>query len=749
MGDLLDKFPAPTPAVSGQGGDLFDKFGAPEPKPSGVIRRAVGDTGVSLLKGAIGIPEAAVGIADIVTGGQAGKLAENAGFRPKDAKAMLDDLYSPEQKAANQKIQEADGFVDTLSASVQNPSTIAHTVLESAPAMLAGGVVGRGVGALARLPAWALGAAGEGVVGAGAAAEGTRQQTEDGLLTGKQAALSALSGIGTGVIGAAGGKLANKLGIGDADTFLAGGATGAPAKPMSLGGRIAAGAASEGLLEEAPQSAQEQILSNIALDRDAMQGVGSAVATGLLAGGVMGGGAAGLIKPQVQPTPTAENPAPAPVDRPDPGAGPLSAAAFLLPAPEARLGLPAPDTLYADSQGNVNSTGPIINVDGTQQPAQQQSQPWVNPANAPSNGGPGMDQQTAQGEPAGLEGDFIPRSRFAGDNAQQPATIDGELAQDPPGLPAPQRLLADGRQDSGVIETNTAGESRQAKTGNVPPADYVPQGGNGMEAQVPNGRTYKTQMAAKKAVFDAGIKSTHEVIETAPKQFEVRPIAAPVAGQAEPATPAEPVAQPTSYVAGQTFVKGDQSYTVQSVAADGVTASAISPSSGNPFRIHLPTEQANGFSIQGSAPAESTTETPLGAVEVPASQSQPLTTQPAPPTTYIGLPAANKALRESADPAAMEVVKVGPKAFEVRPVGGAVQPVAPVVAPAKQQGARKIVDRERDSVLHAAIRLGGISTNYRQDTTGETKGNTNIPGVGALWSDKTGTSIDDMASLLD
>ncbi len=78
----------------------------------------------------------------------------------------------------------------------------------------------------------------------------------------------------------------------------------------------------------------------------------------------------------------------------------------------------------------------------------------------------------------------------------------------------------------------------------------------------------------------------------------------------------------------------------------------------------------------------------------------------------------------------------------------------PMAQPAPEQraaakGPRRRVDRERDSLLQAVIRLGGIKTEWREDTTGEAKGNRQIPGVGALWSDKTGTSIDDMASQLD
>ncbi|MGC8385198.1 hypothetical protein ACP3P8_25525 [Pseudomonas aeruginosa] len=135
----------------------------------------------------------------------------------------------PEQKAANQRVAQAEGFVDTAQAMLANPSTIAHTVAESAPSMLAGGAVGRGVGALTKLPAWALGAVGEGAVGAGQAAESIRQSTDDGLLNAKQSGAALLSGVGTGVLAGLGGKAAQKLGISDVDTLLAGGAAQAAA----------------------------------------------------------------------------------------------------------------------------------------------------------------------------------------------------------------------------------------------------------------------------------------------------------------------------------------------------------------------------------------------------------------------------------------------------------------------------------------------------------------------------------------
>ena len=77
----------------------------------GMMRRYFGDTAISAVKGAIGLPEAAVGLADLVTGGRAGKLAEEAGFRPAAARRMLDEYLSADQRAANERVQQADGFV--------------------------------------------------------------------------------------------------------------------------------------------------------------------------------------------------------------------------------------------------------------------------------------------------------------------------------------------------------------------------------------------------------------------------------------------------------------------------------------------------------------------------------------------------------------------------------------------------------------------------------------------------------------
>lgn len=283
----------------------------------GVLAR-LGDVGLSAAKGVIAVPEAAVGLANIASGGRAGKFLENeggaVGFRPKQAKAYLDELKSDDQKAADAAVQGADGFLPTIGAMVRNPSTIVGAAAESVPLMFAGGVPGRAALAVApRLGAVGAGALGEGVVGAGSAAEGYRQETADGLLTGTQSAIAAGSGAVTGAIGLGAGRVAARLGIGDVDTLIAGGKTPLPDVPVGtatkigpdgtktttviqkgLGRKLAEGVLTEGVLEETPQSGAEQLLQNVALDKPLGEGVGSAMGSGLLVGGIMGAGGAYL-----------------------------------------------------------------------------------------------------------------------------------------------------------------------------------------------------------------------------------------------------------------------------------------------------------------------------------------------------------------------------------------------------------------------------------------------------------------------
>lgn len=271
-----------------------------KPKGDGALRK-LADVGLGLAQSAIAVPETAVGLADLATGGKAGKFLANEdgdfGFRPGQAKQMLEDWKSDGLKAKKQEFQQADGIIGKTGVALSNPSLVVDAVAQSAAPMFAGGILGRGVLAVApRVGAVGAGAIGEGIVGAGSAAEQIRQESADGELSAKQSGLAAASGVGTALFGALGGKVASKLGIGDVDTMITQGAAKAAgqASTRSIPRQAIEGAISEGLLEELPQSVSEQIIQNLATDKPWGEGVDAAAVMGTLAGMGMGGAASGL-----------------------------------------------------------------------------------------------------------------------------------------------------------------------------------------------------------------------------------------------------------------------------------------------------------------------------------------------------------------------------------------------------------------------------------------------------------------------
>jgi hypothetical protein len=289
-------------APSAKSASIDEILGTKAPEKSGLIRRGIGDTAVSLGRGVIGVPEALTGMADLVTGGQAGKIQQDIGIDYKGAKDILSGYYSPEQKAANEEVNKAQGFFSTIGAMVQNPSTIAHQAIESSLTMLPGAGVARGALAVApKLGAIAAGALGEGAVDAGQNAEQVRQEDPNGTLTPQQSAILAASGLLTGGISLAAGKAANKLGVGDIQTMLAAGHLGPVGEQAIAAGakkgvlrKIGEGAATEGILQELPQSYQGQVAQNIAQGKPWDEGAGAAGAQGMLAGGLMGAAGAPL-----------------------------------------------------------------------------------------------------------------------------------------------------------------------------------------------------------------------------------------------------------------------------------------------------------------------------------------------------------------------------------------------------------------------------------------------------------------------
>jgi hypothetical protein len=296
----------------------------------GVLRRYIGDPLVSLAKGGAQLGEAGIGLLDIPSAGRVGNIAEAMGIAPGEWDKKLETLYTPEQQAANKRVMEAKGFFPTISALAENPSVIAHQLLQQVPTQL--GMAGLARGAIAgagklgaKLAPVAAGAIGEGAVTAGQNLEQVREEEPSGLLTPKQVGLNVLAGGITGLIAGAGGRLAQKAGLVDPETWLAGGLP-AGKKPLSLIPRVVGGAVSEGALQEAPQSAQEQILQNLSQEKPWAEGVGQQTALGGVLGGVMGG-AFNIPKPRY--------------------AGPIEAAAAVAPTAKA-----APTTAEVAASGS-------------------------------------------------------------------------------------------------------------------------------------------------------------------------------------------------------------------------------------------------------------------------------------------------------------------------------------------------------------------------------------------------------------
>ncbi|MGL5155253.1 MAG: hypothetical protein ACRC9H_10075, partial [Aeromonas veronii] len=359
------------------------------PLPAKGFGGHVRDLGVSLAKGAVSVPEAVVGLADIPTGGKVGKFLENKGgmfgFRPKETKEIMDEWHTEQYKDQQQQFQNAEGFADKFEVAVDNPSLVAGAVAESVPLMGAGGVVGRGVMAVApKVPGMVAAALGEGAMSAGSSAEQIRQQTEDGELTPAQSGYAAGAGAATTLFGAAGGRLAQKLGIGDADTLLTTGLNNQNVRAVAKGipRQIVEGAISEGLLEELPQSMSEQILQNLALDKPWDEQLSDAAVMGILSGGAMGGIAAPFHGSQQQPAPAQPQPAPAQPQpapaQPQPAPAPATQSAPK-PTPSSQMGLnPAAGPLSAAASLAVDSgaSAPAGDPNG----AFDEVMPWDDPS---------------------------------------------------------------------------------------------------------------------------------------------------------------------------------------------------------------------------------------------------------------------------------------------------------------------------------------------------------------------------------
>ncbi|MBA3578918.1 MAG: ParB N-terminal domain-containing protein [Gemmatimonadaceae bacterium] len=258
----------------------------PTPRaPERTWTEAVTDKGVAVAQGVVSLGEAAVGIADAATLGMAGgALRKGLGFDPKLTNEILNTYFSKKTQEGQTNFAEAEGLVNKAKAVLESPELITHSFLNSLPLMAGAGGIARGLVA-AGMGAVAAGAVGEGAIGAGL----SLADRDSTLTTPSDLGYAVATGGATAVVGRVLGRLADRLGVGDVDTLIAGGSV-SPEARRGLVTQIVGGMTLEGL-EELGQGTAEQVLSNSKNDRPLTEGLDENAILGTVTGMVMGGGA--------------------------------------------------------------------------------------------------------------------------------------------------------------------------------------------------------------------------------------------------------------------------------------------------------------------------------------------------------------------------------------------------------------------------------------------------------------------------
>ena len=291
--------------------------------PSRGIGGFIQDVGIDVASGAIGLGEDVVGLLDIPTFNLAGQALEAIGYKPQYAKEILKSYYSDARKANNQEVSDAgaDGFVSQAISILQNPDVLLGNIIESGVVM--GGISGvtravarkmiakAGIKTAAEASEFlkrkdvaskllAVSAIGEGAMTTG-------QIMEQGRQGGKEWEETVAPAVAAGAVTAGISRLSSAiLPDADAETMaaqiglkkagLAEAKMTATDKILDAGKTIAKTMFKEGALEEMPQSAQEQVFTNLAMGKPWSEGVESAAAQGLVVGAMQAGGIAGISK---------------------------------------------------------------------------------------------------------------------------------------------------------------------------------------------------------------------------------------------------------------------------------------------------------------------------------------------------------------------------------------------------------------------------------------------------------------------
>ncbi len=266
------------------------------------IGDAAYDVGSTIVSGAEQVTKALDGLGDMVTGGavsrfnqsyekELDKLYKSTGTSSKEILDKYHDkLFTDRAKAERKNIASASSFTDAIKKVASNPIGSGTYLGESLVSSVAGGALGSFAKTAGIVKTGvAAGAVGEGLIGAGLSFDNMSSKREDRKAQVSDYLASLGIGVGTGLIGAAGGTLAKRYGFTDVDVALAGGNIGKSSgnAVKSTFANMAKGAGSEGL-EEAAQSALETVLTNASLGEPLTKGLGASVGTGAALG--MGSG---------------------------------------------------------------------------------------------------------------------------------------------------------------------------------------------------------------------------------------------------------------------------------------------------------------------------------------------------------------------------------------------------------------------------------------------------------------------------
>ena len=240
------------------------------------------DLAVSAVSGVQGTGAALVGLADLLLPGDQAEQARRLGLDYPARQRATREHYSSAQKRQAEALGTTEGVIPTLRELAKHPSQVAHLAVESLPLMAGGGAIAKGIRtAWPGIAALVAGGVGEGAIGAGLTASGFEDETGD--LTPLQRVLAVSAGGATGLVGVGGGRLAQRLGLPDPETLLAGGRPGARAAFAPAAALTEAG-------EEILQAPGETIAENVGMGRPALEGLPQAATLGGVTGGVVGGG---------------------------------------------------------------------------------------------------------------------------------------------------------------------------------------------------------------------------------------------------------------------------------------------------------------------------------------------------------------------------------------------------------------------------------------------------------------------------